>query len=72
MTLDTLGWVAAALTLVGSYQVAHKRASGLWLWLGCNIGWGAVGYQSQLYSLATISFLLACGNVYAIKLWSRE
>ncbi len=71
MTPDTVGWIASAFMLVGGYGVAHKKVWGLVALFIGNIGWGWVGYKTDLWSLVGVSVAFAAMDVYAINKWRK-
>ena len=69
---DLIGWAATVFTILGTYELAHKRMRGWWLFIMCNVLWGVVGSMSGLGSLVAASIILGIGDSYAIYVWRKN
>lgn len=69
---DAIGWVATLFTMLGIYELAHKRMRGWWLFMTCNVLWGIVGFMSELNSLVVASVILGIGDLYGIHQWRNN
>jgi hypothetical protein len=67
---DTLGWIATALMVWASIDIAHFKVRGFWLMVLGNIFWGVAGYLSGLSSLVAVSIVMIIMDFYGIKKWS--
>lgn len=62
-------YVVVALALIGNLLVAHKRRSGLWLWLVANCLACPVMLWAGLYAMAAQYGLFVLTTAYSIYRW---
>lgn len=66
---DIIGWIATAIMVWGSIDIAHKKVRGLWLMFIGNVAWIMAGYLSGLYSLVGVSILMGALDLYGVYRW---
>lgn len=69
---DILGWIATAIMVWGSLDIAHKNVRGLWLMVVGNLFWMGTGYLSGLYSLIGVSVIMIGLDFYGICKWGKN
>jgi hypothetical protein len=70
--VDFTGWVATAVMVAGSVDIAHKRVRGLWLMLLGNVCWFIVGVLSDITSLVGASIVMGGLDLYGIVKWNKR
>lgn len=68
---DIIGWIATAIMVWGSIDIAHKKVRGLWLMFAGNFGFIAAGYLCGLYSLVGVSILMGLLDLYGVYHWKK-
>lgn len=72
MTIETLGWLLTALSLVGVWLNIKKDVRCFYLWAITNSGWVLIDWQAGLYAqsaLFAVYFVLA---LWGIIEWRRQ
>lgn len=75
MTIENLGWLLTALSLVGVWLNIKKDVRCFYLWTFTNGSWAAVDWYAGLYAqsaLFSIYFVLAIWGIYAWKTNRKE
>lgn len=69
---DIFGWIATAIMVLASIDIAHKNIRGLWLMALGNMFWLITGYLSGLYSLIAVSIVMTVLDFYGIYKWKLQ
>jgi nicotinamide riboside transporter PnuC len=69
--INFLGWLGAALVILGYYLNANKFSECWGIWIMGNIFVGIDCYKKEAYSAASMSFIIVLVNIYGYISWIK-
>ena len=72
MDIELLGWLATFILLVGYWANAHKKLFSWIVWAVGNLLMLVYALVIQSYSVAFLSIVLICMNIYGYLTWKKE
>ena len=72
MDIELLGWLATLILLIGYWANAHKKLFSWIVWAVGNSLMLVYALVIQSYSVAFLSIVLICMNIYGYLTWKKE
>ena len=70
-TVTFFPWLLVALSLIGTFLVTKRHASGFIFWIVANIGWVVIDYRAGLYSQAALFGAYLALAIYGLYEWGK-
>ena len=72
MDADILGWIGNIFFILGAIYIARRKVCGFYFNASANAFYVIQAILLGISSLATISIILICINIYGTYNWSRR